>query len=132
MNAGPDALEGSGLLVKPNFEALALQQSGRSGSAKSGPDDGNSGCALHEINILDKSLIGPQTKQVLASASDARNQPQATKLRVSASRGSRSPAVARRFARSVSFLQRVLDRFEGLELDGPGFAVYLLDLADVD
>src|SRR5579863_7884966 len=74
MNAGPDALEGSGLLVKPNFEALALQQSGRSGSAKSGPDDGNSGCALHEINILDKSLICPQTKQVLAPASDARNQ----------------------------------------------------------
>jgi hypothetical protein len=48
MNAGPDALEGPCLLVKSNLVALALQQGGHGGPSKSGSDDGNSGCALHE------------------------------------------------------------------------------------
>jgi hypothetical protein len=48
MNAGPDPLEGPSLLVKSNLEALALQQGGHGGPSKSGPDDCNSGRALHE------------------------------------------------------------------------------------
>jgi hypothetical protein len=48
MNAGAYPLERASLFVKSNLEALALQQGGRSGASKSGPDDGNSGLALHE------------------------------------------------------------------------------------
>jgi hypothetical protein len=47
MDAGAYSLERASLFIKSNPETLALQQGGRSGASKSGPDDGNAGLALH-------------------------------------------------------------------------------------
>src|SRR5262249_43678716 len=59
MNAGADPFERPGLLENPDFEALALQQSGGRRPSEACSDDRNAGAAFHGAVLLHSKICRP-------------------------------------------------------------------------